>query len=272
MTPKSDGRSVAFAGGHANVRTVPSDSELPHRDHTRQASFPATRWTLVGRLHGEEAEATKALDEICRYYWFPIYATLRRGGYNTHDAEDLTQGFFADLLADRTLFTAQQERGRLRSFLQAVLKRYVADCARHRMALKRGGGAAMLSIEWDRAEQRYQAEPVDEQNPEKIYLTAWAQSLVERVREKVRAGFVGREGTYALLEPFIEGDDKAVPYRELGEKLGQSESGARVTVHRLRQRFRELLTEAVRQTVETPGEVEEELAWVLGVLREQKGS
>ena len=244
-----------------------SSSQRP--EHTGAAAFPATRWTLVGRLRGTEAEAARALDDLCRHYWFPIYATLRGGGRSTHDAEDLTQGFFAALMADRALLAAEPGRGRLRNFLLGALRRFVADEARYRLAQKRGGGAIVLSIEWGRAEERFLAEPVDVRDPEKIYLSAWAHSLLERVREKVRAGFAGRETAYVALAPFIEGEESGIPFRQLGERLGQSESGARVTVFRLRQRFRELLTEAVRQTVETPAELEEELAWVLGVLREK---
>jgi RNA polymerase sigma-70 factor (ECF subfamily) len=250
---------------------LPSEPAKPRTDHTH-AAFPLTRWTLVGRLRGTEAESARALEDLCRHYWFPIYATLRHGGRTAHDAEDLTQGFFAALMADRTFFAAQPERGRLRNFLLGALKRFLADEARHRLAQKRGGGATMLSIEWERAEQRYLAEPMDERDPEKIYLSAWAHSLLERVRAKVRAGFAGRETEYAALAPFIEGEENGIPFRELAARLGQSESGARVTVFRLRQRFRELLTEAVRQTVETPAEVEEELAWLLGVLRERAGA
>jgi RNA polymerase sigma factor (sigma-70 family) len=225
----------------------------------------------VGRLRGSEAESARALEELCRHYWFPIYATLRRAGHSTHDAEDLTQGFFAELMSNRTLFAAQPERGRLRSFLLGALKRHIVDERRHRLAQKRGGGAAVLSIEWEGAEQRYIAELVDDRDPERMYLSAWAHSLVERVREKMRAGFKGRESIYAVLEPLIEGEETGIAFRELAERLGQSESGARVTVFRLRQRFRELLTAAVRQTVETPAEVEEEMEWVLGTLREGPG-
>lgn len=231
-------------------------------------SFPATRWTLVGRLRGDsEEEAARALNDLCRHYWYPVFALLRHGGHPAHDAEDLTQGFFAALLADRTLLTADPERGRLRSFLHGALKRYLADEFRRRTAKKRGGGMATVSFEREAAEHRYLAGPVDERDPEKLYLTAWAHSLVDRVRQKMHAGFSGSEEAYAQLGPFIEGETAEMPYRELAGKLGQTESGARVMVHRLRQRFRELLTEAVRQTVEEPGEVEDELAWVLGVLR-----
>lgn len=222
----------------------------------------------MGRLHGSsKAEADRALNEICRHYWYPIFALLRHEGHSPPDAEDLTQGFFAALLADRALLRADPERGRLRNFLLGALKRFLADEFRHRTAKKRGGGVPLVSFERETAEHRYLSGPLDEHDPEKLYLTAWAHSLVDRVRQKMKAEFPGGEEAYAHLAPFIEGDAVDMPYRQLAAKLGRTESGARVAVHRLRQRFRELLTAAVRQTVESPGEVDEELAWVLSVLR-----
>ena len=227
----------------------------------------------MGRLRdGSEAEAARALEALCRHYWYPVFALLRREGRSPHDAEDLTQGFFAALLADRTLLTANPDRGRLRNFLLGTLRRFLADEARHRLAKKRGGGATVLSLERERAEDRYRIEPIDGRDPETLYLNAWACSLVERVRTRVREGFSGSPENYALLAPFIEGETTDMPYRELGGRLGQSEAGTRVMVHRLRQRFRELLTEAVRQTVESPDEVEDELSWVLSVLKGGLGS
>jgi len=249
---------------------MPADPPVPRPGD--RPSFPATRWTLVGRLReGSEEEAARALNDLCRHYWYPVFALLRHGGHTAHDAEDLTQGFFAALLADRALLRAEPERGRLRNFLHGALKRYLTNEFRHRTAQKRGGGVAILSFEREAAEHRYLSGPVDERDPEKLYLTAWAHSLVDRVRQKMRAAFSGSDEAWAQLAPFIEGDTADMPYRELAAKLSQTESGARVMVHRLRQRFRELLTDAVRQTVESPCEVDDELAWVLGVLRDQAG-
>jgi DNA-directed RNA polymerase specialized sigma24 family protein len=249
---------------------LPAESSDIRPEPARVSDFPVTHWTLVKQLRGGEAESTRALEALCRNYWYPIYATLRRSGHSQHDAEDLTQGFFADLLREQTLLDAEAERGRLRSFLLATLKRFVAESVRHRLAQKRGGGVTLLSIEWEHANERYIAEPVDERDPEKIYLSTWVWNLVERVRQKLRAGYKGREETYAALEPFIEGDETCAPFRELGTLLGQTEAGARVTVFRLRQRFREMLTEAVRQTVDSPDEVQDELAWVQSILGERR--
>jgi RNA polymerase sigma-70 factor (ECF subfamily) len=253
-----------------------SDPALSRPDDPRPpAAFPATRWTLVDQLRGgTEEESARALNDLCRRYWYPIFAMLRHTGRTAHDAEDLTQSFFASLLADHTLHQADPGRGRLRSFLLGALKRFLADETRHRTALKRGGGITHLSLGTAGAEQRYLAEPVDDRDPEKLYLQAWVHNLVDRVREKLRAGFAGAGDAekYAVLAPFIEGEAVPVSFRELGGLLGQTESGARVTVFRLRLRFRELLTEAVRQTVESPGEAAGELDWVLAILREQAKS
>jgi DNA-directed RNA polymerase specialized sigma24 family protein len=254
------------------VQHLPAEPPDTRPDPARGADFPATHWTLVEQLRGSEAQSARALEALCRNYWYPIYATLRRSGHSQHAAEDLTQGFFAELLREEILLDAQAERGRLRSFLLAALKRFVAECTRHRMAQKRGGGALILSIEWERANERYIAEPMDERDPEKIYLSTWVWNLVDRVRQKLRAGYAGREQAYAALEPFIEGEDTCAPFRELGTLLGQSESGARVTVFRLRQRFREMLIDAVRETVASPDEMQDELAWVQRVLGERRGA
>lgn len=240
----------------------------PNRPHG--SDFPVTHWTLVQKLRGSAEESAQALEALCRNYWYPVYATLRRSRHSQHDAEDLTQGFFADLLREQTLLNAQAERGRLRSFLLAALKRFVAESARHRLAQKRGGGAIVLSIEWERANERFLAEPLDERDPEQTYLHAWVWNLVEHVRKKMRAGYAGREDVYAELEPFIEGEETCAPFRELGTKLGQTESGARVTVFRLRQRFREMFVDAVRQTVESPDELPDEMAWVQSVLGQRR--
>jgi RNA polymerase sigma-70 factor (ECF subfamily) len=217
-------------------------------------------------LQSSPADAARILEKLCRDYWLPIYATLRRTGHARHDAEDLTQGFFAELLRDSTLHQARPERGRLRSFLLGALRRFVADGVRHRLSQKRGGGAVHLAVEAGSVEAGLLADLRDEQDPEKIYAAAWAQALLDRVRAAMRAGFAEREALYTVLEPVIEGEETRLPFCELASLLGQSESGARVTIFRLRQRFRELLTEAVRLTVTTPDEVPEELEWVQATL------
>jgi RNA polymerase sigma-70 factor (ECF subfamily) len=230
--------------------------------------FPATRWTLVARARQSGPDARGAIEELCRGYWFPLYAFLRRRGYSQHDAEDLTQGYFQKLLDDGLFQAADADRGRLRTLLLAGLERFMADRLRHDHAQKRGGGAALVSIEWARAEERYFAEPVDERDPETIYLAAWARSLVERARARLRESYGAKAAIYTALEPFLNGEDNRARYRTAAEQHGISEATARVHVFRLRQRFGEVLEAEVAQTVETPQEAAEEMAWLRGMLAE----
>jgi RNA polymerase sigma-70 factor (ECF subfamily) len=220
----------------------------------------------VARARQSGADAKGAIEELCRGYWFPIYAFLRRRGYSQHDAEDWTQGFFHKLLDDGLFQAANADRGRLRTLLLAGLERFMADRLRHEHAQKRGGGAPLVSIEWARAEERYFAEPVDGRDPETIYLEAWARSLVDRARTRLRESYGAKATLYTALEPFLMSEDGRARYRAAAEQHGISESTARVQVFRLRQRFGELLEEEVAQTVETTEEATEEMVWLRGML------
>jgi len=245
----------------SGVSDSPSSSPVPS-----EGVFPATRWTLVARARQSGAEGRGAIEELCRDYWFPIYAFLRRRGYSQHDAEDWTQGFFQELLEDGLFQAAAADRGRLRTLLLSGLERFIADRLRHDHAQKRGGGVPSISIEWARAEERYFAEPVDERDPETLYLAAWARSLVERARTRLRESYGAKAALYTALEPFLMSEDGRARYREAAEAHGINESTARVHVFRLRQRFAALLEEEVAQTVETPEEAAEEMAWLRATL------
>lgn len=243
------------------------DSEtgsLPKPD----GAFPSTRWTLVVRARQSGAEGRGAIEELCRAYWFPIYVFLRRRGYSQHDAEDWTQGFFQKLLDDGLFQAADAERGRLRTLLLSGLERFIASQLRHDHAEKRGGGVPAISIEWARAEERYFAEPVDEADPEKLYLAAWARSLVERARSRLRESYGPKAGIYTALEPFLLSEDGRARYREAAVTHGINEATARVHVFRLRKRFADLLEEEVAQTVETPEEAADEMLWLRSALAE----
>ena len=157
---------------------------------THSSPFPTTHWTLIQSVQeGTPEEAAKAMEEICKNYWFPIYAYLRRSGRSAHDAEDITQAFFQQLIEDETIKNARQARGKLRSFLLTVLVRLLSDLGRHNKALKRGGGHAVVSFDAMEAEERYIHEPQDVRDPEKIYLHAWASDVIHGVRSKLRAAF-----------------------------------------------------------------------------------
>lgn len=235
----------------------------------RDPNFPATRWTLVQLVQGgDEKQAAQALEDICSRYWYPVYAYLRRAGKSGPDAEDLTQMLFQKLIEDDALRLAQQERGRLRSFLIGMIRQVISRQSRHDGAEKRGGGVTVFSMNETTADGRYAHEPADLTDPERLYDRAWAMQLLESVRQKLRASFAKnkRLNEYDALEPHLGWDDAPAPYAELSERLGSNEGAVRVLVHRLRKKFRELLEAEISKTVVNTEDIEAELAWMREVL------
>jgi len=236
------------------------------------SAFPTTHWTLVRTVQGKDAAAAaRAMEELCKGYWYPIYAYLRRSGHNPEDAEDLTQSFFEKLITEDAIQTAREEAGKLRSFLLGILRHALSDHLRNTGAQKRGSHSPHVSFDEMNAEQRYASEPQDIRDPEWIFTRAWAHELLAGVREKMRAAFksAGRGETFDLLLPYLLWDDEPPSHRELAEKLGSSEAATRILIHRLRTKFRELLRTEVARTVLTPEEIPGELAWLQGVLAEK---
>lgn len=236
---------------------------------THRVDFPATEWSLVMRAQKEGLEASNALNDLCGRYWYPLYAYLRSRLFSCEDAQDITQTFFMKAVMGGLLQNADQERGKLRSFLLAALTRHISDHLRHEKAEKRGGRAIMLPLECFTAEERFVNEPADTRDPEKLYLLAWARELMERVRRKLRAYYerTNRAEMFAVLEPCLAMDETATPYRDLARRLSTTEVSLRMQVHRTRQRFGKLLREEVALTVHSPDELEEEMSWLAGVLR-----
>ena len=249
---------------------MPDRHTSRHPARTR-AVFPSTRWSLIARVQANDADSAAALEEICRRYWYPLYAFLRRSGVRPPDAEDVMQGFFLRVLSREILHAASAEKGTLRSFLLSSLKRHLADHCRAANAAKRGGGQVPLPIEWDEAEQRYSVEPVDLLDPEKLYSRAWARDLFENVRTQVRATYLAShpDGKYAAIEPHLIPDEDRAPYRELAVQLGSTEGAARLLIYRMRRKFRELLEEEVARTVADPADIPGELAWLRAALAER---
>ena len=245
-----------------------TDNHFPAGLPGRGPEFPTTHWTLVTRVRAGGEVRQAALEELCRLYWYPIYAFLRRRGYPQHDAEDFTQGFFLKLLADESLSAADESRGRLRTYLLQHLKRHLADQKRFDGALKRGGAAHTISFDEMRAEERYAHEPQDERDPERLFTRAWANELLAGVREKLRADFEAakRPHGFDVLLPFLLLDDDPPSYREVALQLRATEVSVRLMVSRLRAKFRELLREEVARTVLVPEDVASELAWLKSVL------
>ena len=234
-----------------------------------RSAFPDTHWTLIQIVQsGPEVDAAKAMEAICERYWYPIYAFLRRSGNAQHDAEDLTQAFFARLLSQDAILGVRQENGRLRAYLLGILKRVIADHLRHGSAEKRGGGLANVSFDQMAAEERYACEPVDVEDPERLFTRAWAHQLFASVQGKLRAAFLetGKPEAFEAMLPFVTCDAEPPSQRELAAKLGMSTTAAGVTTFRLREKFRALLREAIADTVLTPEEVPAEMEWLRSML------
>lgn len=202
-----------------------------------------------------------ALEELCRTYWYPLYAYVRRHGHSREDAEDLTQGFFAQLLEKNYLEGLTSEKGKFRAFLLVAVKRYLANEWDRANRQKRGGGLAPLSLDWQDADTRYQINPAHELSPDKLYDRAWAVTLLERViirlRDENRGE--GRAKLYEHLRPFLMMGKSDIPYTQAAVTLGLTEGAVRVAVHRLRRRYRELLREETAQTLSDPAQAAEEM-------------
>ncbi len=225
------------------------------------AAFAPTRWSLVAAAQGRSEPARAALSELCQLYWYPLYAYLRRRGSRENDAQDEVQGFFADLLAREALAAADPARGRFRSFLLASLANHLAHERDRAHALKRGGGARPLSIDWLSAEERFRLEPADSETPERAFERAWAAALLERTLARLEAEFEAKSrGTlFRALRERIGDTSREVPDTPEVRALRMNAQALRVTLHRLRKRYREILREEVAQTVARPEDVEEEL-------------
>lgn len=233
----------------------------PEDRPTPAAAFAPTRWSLIAAARGTSAPARAALAELCQLYWYPLYAYLRRRGAGGDDAQDQVQGFFADLLAREALTAADPARGRFRSFLLASLSNFVSHERERARALKRGGGVQPLSIDWLSAEERFRLEPAGAETPERAFERAWATALLERTLARLEAEFEAKNrGTlFRALRERIGDSSRELPDTPAVRGLKMNEQALRVTLHRLRKRYREILREEVAQTVARPEDVEEEL-------------
>jgi RNA polymerase sigma-70 factor (ECF subfamily) len=231
-------------------------------DSTSGASpkFQPTQWTLVRRAGFNSAQSQDALEKLCRTYWYPIYAFIRRNGRAPHDAQDLAQEFFARFLESNSIVRADPARGKFRTFLLGALKNFLTDAHRKATAWKRGGGVKIVSFEETDAEERYRLEPVDNRTPDQVYEQRWVVGLLDtaigRLRDEFRAA--GKERQFQVLKVFLsrEGDDAS--YDAAGAELNTSGKTIAVAVHRIRRRFRQVVRSAIADTVSTPEEAEEE--------------
>ena len=232
--------------------------------------FTTTHWSVVLAAGGRDSpQAAAALERLCRTYWYPLYAHVRRRGYSPEDTEDLTQEFFARLLAGHWLNKADCHRGRFRSFLLSCLNHFLADQWHRTRAAKRGGGQALIPLDEADAEARYRREPADPADAERLYERRWALTLLNRVLERLQAEFAaeGKTRLFEPLQPFLLGEKTGRTYAEVAVDLRTTEGAVKMTVLRLRQRYRELLWDEIAQTVGVPEEVESELRYLRSVLR-----
>jgi len=232
-------------------------------------SFLTTHWSVV--LTAGSSDTTRsqgALEKLCRAYWFPLYAYVRRRGHSVEDAQDLTQEFFARVLERNWLARADQAKGRFRTFLLTAMERFLANEWDKVRALKRGGGHLNIPIQLDAAETRYGVEPVDTRTPEQAFEYRWALTLLDQVVGQLEGEFNARDQAelFATLKPCLVGDRAGQPYAELAAKLGMEEGAVKVTVHRMRQRYRELLRAEIANTVASPSEVDAEMHHLFNVL------
>ena len=241
-----------------------SSEPVPRRDSA--AAFPTTHWSVV--LSAGDAVApvsSQALEKLCQAYWSPLYAYLRRQGHSPHDAQDLTQGFLARVIAREDLAVVGPEKGRFRTFLLTGLRNFTIKQALRDKAFKRGGGKELFSMNADDAE-RLCGPDLAAESPELAFDRRWCRTTlalaVKRLREEHHAR--GKDALFEALSPFLDGAD-AGEYEAVAQRLGMAPGTIAVTVHRLRSRLQELVRAEVAQTVASPDQVEEELKHLMEV-------
>jgi len=232
--------------------------------------FTTTHWSVVlAAGQHDSPQATTALETLCRAYWFPLYAYLRRRGCSPEDGQDLTQEFFARLLSTHALGSVHPVKGRFRSFLLASLGHFLANEWDKARALKRGGGQPLISL--DAAETRYRAGPSENMSADRIFERQWALTLLAQVAANLREDYhaAGKGRLFDALQIYLSGDKGLPPYRETAEKLSLNLDALKKAVERLRRRYGELLRQEIAHTVSNPGEVDEEIRYLRSVLGAQ---
>jgi len=247
-----------MASGHRELGTAPVGDR-----------FTTTHWTVVLAAGGQPStEAFEALDSLCRAYWFPLYAYVRRRGWSPEDAADLTQGFFARFLKKNYLKGLDPGRGKFRAFLLASMNHFLSDHRDHETRKKRGGREELLSLDAERAEARYRSEPATDLSPDEIYERRWALALVDEVFARLEAEYARSDKgeLFHELKFFIAGEKQSAAYAASAQRLRMTEGALRVAAHRFRRRYREMFRDTVAQSVSCPDEIEEEMQHLLRVL------
>lgn len=228
--------------------------------------FATTSWTdVVAARQADSPGAAVALEKLCTTYWYPVYAFLRRKQCDPHQAQDLTQEFFYRLVKTDLLGVVDRQKGKFRSFLLVVVRRFLNDERDRQRALKRGGGQTILSLDADDAENRYINEPQSDLAPDKAYEQAWFRTLLDQVLARLQAENVaaGKGAQFERLRVFLEEDSKPGAYPALAGELGMKPNAVAVAVFRLKQRYQELAREEISRTVCDPEQIESEMRHLL---------
>jgi len=231
--------------------------------------FATTHWSVVIQAGTPDSpRAVDALEKLCRTYWLPLYGYVRRQGYGPHDAQDLTQGFFARLLKMNSFAGVSREKGKFRSFLLAALNHFLSDERDHARAEKRGGGQIIIPIDENDAEERYSQMGDLGPEPEKVFDRRWALTVLEEAMARLKKDYVasGRAELFEHLRPYLSVEASPGEYDTLAQKVGMSGNAFGVAVHRLRQRYRECIRLELGQTVASPRDLDEEMKYLFSVL------
>lgn len=232
--------------------------------------FVTTHWSaVVSAGKGGSDQASEALERLCRTYWYPLFAYVRQRGFNPEEAQDLTQAFFLQLIDKRYLAEANPERGRFRSFLLAALGHFLTNEWNKSKAQKRGGGLEFISLQYASKMEEQPVDPGHEMTPERIYERRWAEAVLAKVLERLRGEFDGPQvRRFDVLKRFLTTDRGQFSYAQAGLELGMKEPAIKSAIHRMRQRWRELMREEIGHTLQTceSKEVDEEIRYLLGVL------
>jgi RNA polymerase sigma factor (sigma-70 family) len=232
------------------------------------AAFTTTHWSVVLEAQGESPAAQQALEKLCRTYWRPIHSFVRRQGIPPAEAEDITQGFFAQLLERKSFDAVRKEKGRLRSYLLGALKYFLADEQRRVMAIKRGKGQRLIPLEELRADERSEMEPSDPMTAEMIYERRWALTVLERVLSRLKDEYLAADNAalFDSLKELLPDEPDSPSQADIAARLAMTENAVRQAFYRFRQRYQSLLREEIAHTVATPGDIEDELRHLIAVL------
>src|SRR5216110_1620671 len=234
---------------------------------TGAVAFTTTQWSVVLTAQGQSPAADEALEKLCRTYWWPLYGFVRRQEYSPEEAQDLTQGFFAMLLERKDFDAVRREKGRLRSYLLASLKNFLAKARRRAMTIKRGEGRPLVPLEELLVRERADLEPADTLSADRIYERRWALMVLEQVLERLGEEYqvAGNGALFEQLKQMLTNDRPS--QAKIAQEFGMKENAVKQAFHRLRQRYRLLLREEIAQTVAVPSDVEDELRHFISVLQ-----